>query len=509
MPKTLRQQRRPKLHLANGIDVIGTKEWREKVPPHLQIPLAKALAAMEANDLGTALKHFGECAELDPFSKPVLYFGGQAAAQGYFSLKQRDPHHPNLAEWRNIAETLVTVAYEVAPDDAVACHNAGRFLQDVGERDRAIGYYRHASLLDSTQVETWGNLGTAYYESGDVSKAWDAWTNALKHPAKHASGRLSQSYIQLRKGEYLEGWKNYGARWGDPAFLREYGRERDLGPRRWTGEDLPKSHRLLLHGEQGLGDHVQFARYIPLLIDRGINVVGLETRAPLKRWMQASFPTLDIFTRDLDPLPDFTHHCSTLDLPHLLGTTLETIPEPVNFSRYSYDRALKRSYWNVEYRCRFPESPLRVGIVWAGAAGNPADAMRSIAPEHLIHLADTKGVTWVNLQFAPDSFMVARSWLGANVVDGTEGITDTLDTAQVLRGLDLLITVDTLPAHLAGTLNVPTWVLHRFCREWRWLDQGESCPWYESVRSLTQPAPGDWPSLLTQVKQELDAMAPP
>lgn len=503
MPKTLKQQRKKTMVAVSGgesgISVVGTKRWNETVPVHLREPLAKALSFMEQNDLGQALWWFGECMQRMPAigweaqAKPVLYFGGQMAAQGYFSLKSREPHHPQLAEWRQMALDLVTAAYEAAPDDPVARHNAGRFLQDCGDDAAAIAHYRHTLLLDSTQVETWGNLGTALYQQGDPAEAWRCWDRCVSLDAEMASGRLSQAYIWLRKGEYQKGWAAYNDRWKDLVFQREYGRQAQLGPQHWLGEPLPKSHRLFLHGEQGLGDHIQFARYVPLLLERGINLVGLETRAVLSRWMEASFPDLPIFRRDETPLPSFTHHCSTLDLPGILGATLETIPPPIAPSlRAAFDPRDDRT--------------LRAGIAWEGAKGNPADDIRSIPPEHLIHLSDISGVTWVNLQFAPDASMTARAWLGKNVVDGTEGCRDTLDTAAVMRGLDLVICVDTATAHLAGTLGTPTWVLHRYCREWRWLDQGEASPWYPSIRSLTQPKPGDWTSLLQQVRAELETM---
>ncbi len=474
------------------VSMVGTKRWRETVPRHLQVPLAKALRAMEANDLAQALKWFGECAELDPFSKPVLYFGGQVAAQGYFALRGRDAQDPNLPQWREIAETLVRAAYEVAPDDAVACHNVGRFLQDVGDDTEAIRYYRHAIMLDSGQVETWGNLGTALYQTGDVEGAWQHWQKCIALPAELSSGKLAQSYIWLRNGNYKDGWAAFNERWKDLSFAQGYSRDKELGGIHWLGGTLPKKHALFLHGEQGLGDHVQFARFVRTAQAKGLNVVGLETRGILTRWMEAAFPDVLVITRDSDnPYPTFTHHCSTMDLPALLGTLVDYVPVPIRP--------------DVAPLCReqFVDT-LHVGIAWKGATGNTADAMRSINAEALRHLADIPGVTFVSLQFSPDAAIEGRAWLGRNFIDGTEGCQDVLDTAAVIRGLDMVISVDTLTAHLAGTLGIPTWILHRFCREWRWLDQGERSPWYPSVRNFTQSEPGNWDELLLRVRHELE-----
>jgi tetratricopeptide (TPR) repeat protein len=498
MPKT----KRLKLVKDAELAVAGTKEWRETVPVHLRAPLAKALSAMENNDMANALKWFGECAKIEPFSKPVLYFGGQCASQAYSTLKGENPNSPNLPQWRDIAETLTRAAFQVAPDDAIACHNVGRFLQDTDQDDEAAEFYRHALMLNPKLVETWGNLGTLLYQRGDVALAWEAWERCISLPPRVPSGSLTQSYIHLRKGDYIKGWQAYGERWNDIFFQRSYGRRNDLGPDHWLGGKLPKNHRLLVHGEQGLGDHVQFARYLPVLIEQGYNVVGLETRAVLKRWMEASFPDVPVFVRDGGPLPGFTHHVSSMDLPRILGTTLETIPPPIRPD-------VGESLWHGMRNGVTPRLSENycVGIAWEGAKGNPADSLRSIPAEHLGILADIPGVTWVSLQFSPDAALTGRAWLGKNFIDGTEGCSDTLDTAHVMRRCDFIICVDTLTAHMAGTLGMPTWILHRFAREWRFLDAGKDCPWYPTARSLTQSAPGDWPGLLRSVRTELERMA--
>lgn len=236
-----------------------------------------------------------------------------------------------------------------------------------------------------------------------------------------------------------------------------------------------------------MGDHVQFARYARRAKDDGYPIVGIETRKTLKRWMERAFPDIPIYARDEDALPEFSHHCSLMDLPHLTGWE---IPDPVPPP-------------NVEPRRLVTDGTKAIGLAWEGAKGNPADEIRSIPQEMLVHLADIPGVTWVSLQFAEDANIVGRSWLGKRFVDGTAGCTDVLDTASVMQGLDHVICVDTLTGHLAGTLGVPTTILHRFCREWRWLDAGTTAPWYPSVRSLTVPAPNDWAALLQQVRKEL------
>lgn len=482
---------------------VGSPAWKRSIPKHLRRDLATALAALDDNRLGEAMIAFGACCdaamaahpgatEPPPEIRPVLYFGAQGAKAAYFQLRGERPDSPELDQWRQCAEDLTMAHMEMSPADAVAAHNAATFLQDLGRDADALTLYRRAASLDAGLSETWGNMGTLYYQLGDVARAWGCWDQCLRTPTTGGMAAVNQAYIHLRKGEYAEGWAKYNQRWQDIEFVRGYGR-RDLSERKhWIGGTLPKSHRLYLHGEQGLGDHIQFARYVPVLQSMGYRIVGLETRSVLRRWMEASYPDVPIYVRDEEPPPAFSHHCSTMDLPGILGTTMETIPHLVR----PIPEPMRRVYVSASER--------RIGIAWQGATGNPSDSQRSIPADQLWHLADIPGVTWVSLQFGDNGAMVARSWLNAQ--DGTKGCADALDTAAVMRGLDLVVTVDTATAHMAGTLGVPTLLLHRFCREWRWGDitvTGERCPWYPSVRSLTQSRPSDWEELLLRVRAEL------
>lgn len=475
------------------LEIIGTATWRQTVPKHLATPLAKAIRAFENNQSAEACRWFGECTQLCrnwAEAKPIFYFGGQAAEQEFFRIKGHRPHDPLLNEWRAITESILRAAIECAPNDPVLLHRLGRFLHDLGDVDESEHLYWQAIKYDPTQVETYGNLGQLLYERGDEDRAWRMWRKALDLPGEKASARIAQSYIWLRLGMYKEGWAAFNDRWKDLMFVAGYGRkDLDAKGQHWLGEKLPRRHSLLLHGEQGLGDHVQFARYAKVLAEK-YNVVGLETRGILKRWMEACDLGMPIYERDKDELPKFTHHTSTMSLPGILNCE---IPAPV-------------APWepHVDELSPYARGYYRVGIAWEGAKGNMADRLRSIPSEQLAHLAGIPNVEWVNLVFDPTAPMTARAWLGAS--DGTWGCADTLDTAAVMRGLDLIVTVDTLTAHLAGTLGVPTIVLHRYCREWRWLDDsvsGTSCPWYPSVESWTQPNPGDWTGLLQRVRERL------
>ena len=475
---------------------VGTKHWKQAVPKHLAAPLKKALDASEAGNVGEALKWFGICANKceglnDPHIRPILYFGSQAASTAYFGLRGAGQEVPqaHLDQWKWCAKSLIEACWQVCPTDPVAAHNYGRFLHDCDDWEAAMGMYRMALQLKPEQVESWGNLGTAYANLGDRDAAARCWMKCTAFEPENPSGALAQAYVWLRNGDYVKGWKAWEHRWQDAEFGAGYGRK-ELTGIRWTGQPLKATDTLYVHGEQGLGDHVMFARYVPLLIERGITVVALETRPSLVRWMEDALPGVPIIARrdGADHIPEHTHHVSSMSLPYLLGSTTATVPQPVAPSLSRERPAAARK---------------RIALAWCGATGNPADNVRSVSAHDLQVLAGLD-VEWVNVQFTPDSDMILRSWLGTDTIDATATCKDVRDTAQVLVDCDLVVTVDTLTAHLAGSLGVPTIALHRFDREWRWFEaEPERSIWYPSHQQWTQELPYDWASLLQRVRAEL------
>lgn len=464
-----------------GIDAIV------QLNPKFGKPLKKGIDAMDRGDLLEAMRNFTECAYIDPTNKALLHFGAPAVERAYFSLARSENPPPieQLNQWRDFAYTLMAAGAEAFPDDPVMQHNVGKFLQDEGHDDASIPWYRKALALKRDLVESWGNLGTALYSLGDVEQAEVCWSRCAAFAATDASGKMTQGYIWLRRGDYIRGWTALNARWEDRTFGLTYGR-RDLLGKPWTGQPLKKGESVLLHGEQGLGDHVQFARYIPLMLARGIRVAGLETRAPLLRWFGECLPVA-VVLRDKDPLPKYTHHAPLMSLPGLLKVWDPPAPLAPTV-------AAKRIEPEITDR-------KRIGLVWSGTTGNQVDAVRSLPPEMLRHLADWPGVTWVPLQYDPTGTldMVARSWLGANV-QLTSGYADVYGLAEIMKGLDAVVSVDTLACHVAGSIGVPCYVLHRFNREWRWGQATETTPWYPSHRMLTQSKPGDWTEVLERLR---------
>lgn len=292
----------------------------------------------------------------------------------------------------------------------------------------------------------------------------------------HARCALGMSL--LRRGELTqEAWTLYDSRAGLIGVKTWPSPER-----RWTGGDIA-GRTLLVHAEQGFGDTLQFARFLPLIADRGAKVI-LALQPALRRLM-ADVPGADLVVNGggTAELPQFDLYCPLLSLPGILGTTLETIPPPLQIPipAPAADR---------------PEE-FQVGLVWAGNGVFVDDSRRSVDPALLAPLGGIAGVTFHNLQFG------AKTLPLPGMVDAMDRVKDFADTATLIAGLDLVIAVDTSVAHLAATMGKPVWLLSRKSGCWRWLEDRPDSPWYPSVRLYRQSRVGDWEGVLQQVCQHL------
>jgi hypothetical protein len=266
-------------------------------------------------------------------------------------------------------------------------------------------------------------------------------------------------------------------------------RPRDFAQPLWNGEDIG-NRVLLISTEYGYGDTIQFCRYVPLIASRAR--VVLEVQRPLLRLLSGIKGVAQVVAYG-DPLPPFDFYCPLLNLPRLLGTTLETIPAQVPY--LSADRE-KVAAWHERLT---GYQGLRVGLAWAGNPDLPRDRQRSIALDRLAILASVRGVVFVSLQKGEAATQTRSPTLDMVVYDWTDALDDFVETAALIEAVDLVISVDTSIVHLAGALGKPVWLLNRFDTCWRWLlDRGDS-PWYPTLRQFRQPRRDDWDSVLQQV----------
>jgi hypothetical protein len=299
----------------------------------------------------------------------------------------------------------------------------------------------------------------------------------------------------LLLGRLAEGFAEYEHRLAPrPAHIP--------GPPVWRGEPL-EGWTILLHAEQGIGDTIQFVRYLPEVARRGAGRVLLAAPPTFARLL-AGLPGLDALVRPEDRAEVRAHvHCPLLSLPHVLGTTtVETIPAPTPYLR-AEPAALTR------WRERLADlRGLRVGLVWAGNPRHQNDRNRSIAPERLAPLLRVRGVSWVSLQLgAPVERLREQAPEGAVLVDIAPELTDLAETAAAIVQLDLVVAVDTAVAHLAGALGRPVWVLLPAVPDWRWLLGREDSPWYSTMRLFRQQRAGDWDGVVARIAAALEALA--
>jgi tetratricopeptide (TPR) repeat protein len=376
-------------------------------------------------------------------------------------------------------------ALAVSPDHPDAHNNLGIALIDLGRRAQAITHHERAVALQPGRAELHYNLGSVLQRQGLYAEALACYGRALALNPAYAKAHLNRSLALLLRGEFDEGWQEYEWRYAVNVYDRKF--ERPL----WSGEPLGGAS-ILIHAEQGLGDTLQFIRYIPSVTERGGRVV-LEVPASLVRLARTIPGPAEVVAAG-DPLPTFECHCPLLSLPRVFKTNLATIPNAVPYLRVPADAA-------AGWAERIPTMPgLRVGVVWAGTTVGAIDL------QLLQSLWEVDGITWFSLQVGDRSGDIS-SLAGVEMTDLSPWLTDFAETAAAVCRLDLVISVDTSVAHLAGALGRPTWLLLRYPPEWRWLLDRDDSPWYPTARLFRQRKEGDWPCVAREVATALAQMA--
>jgi tetratricopeptide (TPR) repeat protein len=378
------------------------------------------------------------------------------------------------------------------PDFAEGWNNLGLvlgLLDDLGPAEAAL---RQALKLNPRHGHAWRNLGNVLLYACRVDEAIGAYRAAYAAEPAMDSARNSESVALLLAGNLADGWRAYEHRY---AARSAQELERFAGARRWRGEPLAGC-RIMVHAEQGLGDMIHFARYLPLLAARGAEV-HVELPASLRELL-GGMPGVRATYAQGEALPAFDFNCPMMSLPLAFGTTLESIPCQVP---YLVAPEADRSAWLA----RIPPGPgRRIGVIWAGSSLHENDHRRSIGLARFQRLFEAH---------PHDQFFClqkARSKEDAAVLGEFDNVTDLApflgtfaDSASAIARLDLVITVDTSVAHLAGALGVPFWVLLPFSPDWRWLLNRPDSPWYPSATLIRQRQPGDWESVLSEVASRL------
>jgi tetratricopeptide (TPR) repeat protein len=393
-------------------------------------------------------------------------------------------------------------------DDAIACHrqavainphyaealnSLGYALYAQGHAQEAMQCYRQALHLDPSNPEAHNNLGIALFEQGRFAEAEESYGQAMRCNPDHKIALWNRSVLRLLQGDLPGGWPDYEHRFARPGLV-----PRSFTQPRWDGAPL-LGKTILVHAEQGLGDALQFTRYLPMVHRRGGKVI-FECHPPLFNLIKG-MADVDQVIRIGDPFPDFDVQISLLSLPGLFGTTLATIPADVP---YLHPKPELVERWRRELAAvAGGAGSKKVGIVWQGNPKNPKDRYRSLPLKLFEPMAKVQGVKLVSLQVGAGTEQLAGN--AFPIIDLGRGFDpDSLDDlAAAIASLDLVVTVESGVAHLAGALGAPTWTLLPFVPDWRWLLERSDCPWYPTMRLYRQRQPGEWPDVLARIVQDL------
>jgi tetratricopeptide (TPR) repeat protein len=388
------------------------------------------------------------------------------------------------------AVTCYRRALVLKPDYAEAHYNLGVTLSDQGKLAEAVACYRQALARQPDYAGAHNNLGVTLSDQGKLAEAAACYRQALARQPDYAEAHWNQSLLKLLTGNFERGWAEYEWR---SKIKEQYFQQRHFSQPLWDGQPLAGS-TILLHAEQGLGDTIQFIRYAALVKER-VGTVLVECQPRLMDLLQGSAGIDQLVARGA-ALPPFGVQIPLLSLPAIFGTTLATVPAHFRYLRADSKRVAR---WGKELASL---SGFRIGIAWQGDPKNTKDRQRSILLTQFESLAKIDDVCLVSLQKGPGAGQLldlAGRFAVRDLGDRLDAEAAFIDTAAVMMSLDLIVTVDTAVAHLAGALGVPVWLALPLVPDWRWLLEREDSPWYPTMRLFRQRRPGDWSEVFERI----------
>jgi Flp pilus assembly protein TadD len=455
------------------------------------------------------------------------------ASSIYRAILQRQPDHPSALHYLGVAEaasgkfdaaqSFMERSLRVAPRNLQFIENYASLLVQTGNCDaaipvcqrglalnpanpqllyveavalvrlnrlpEAIAQFDRVLTLQPNNIVALNERGSALAQVRRFEEALASFAKALSFNPQYAEAHFNEALCRLLRGDLARGLEQYEWRW-EIAAARPH--KRDFRRPRWTGKEDLAGKSILLHAEQGFGDTIQFCRYVPLVAARSGRVI-LEVQQQLRGLMQLSFEQTTIVAKG-DPLPDFDMHCPLVSLPLAFGTRNETIPSDIPYLRAPSPARIDKK-----------QSGLRIGLVWSGSTTNLNGRNRSMSLTTLLPLLKLNA-TFVSLQKdvgADDAKVLAAHGellhVGSPLVDFT-------DTAERIADLDLVISIDTSVAHLAGAMGKPVWVFLAFVPDWRWFLDRDDNPWYPSARLFRQDNSRAWDGVVARVAAALEVL---
>ena len=433
---------------------------------------------MAMGEIGSAELHFRRAIAIDPRYSAAWYNLG--------NLLYDAQRHAEAVE-------CFRTAIELRPELNSAYNNLGLALVELGRHDEAIEFYERAIKNDPVFVDAYTHLGIALVALRRCDEGVQAYKRALALDANSVDANWNLGLCLMLQGDLENGWDRLEWRWRHPSFakrVRHYSQ-----PYLGKGHDV-RGKTVLIYGEQGLGDTLHFCRYVPLLAHAGAEV-KLEVQAPLIPLLSQLEGVKKIYALAESEPGKFDYHCSVLSLPRAFGTDLGSIPTTIPYLRSNFRVAEK---WAASLgKKRKP----RIGLVWSGNPEQADDKYRSMPFSVIAALIDER-FDWISLQKDVRSSDVDLLHTTKNILPLGYKLGDFSETAGLIDNLDLVISVCTSVAHLAGAMGKPLWVLLSYNAEWRWLLDRPESPWYPTARLFRQNAMCDWTNVIADVRSQLN-----
>jgi FKBP-type peptidyl-prolyl cis-trans isomerase 2 len=372
-----------------------------------------------------------------------------------------------------------------------AHYNLGVAFKEKGKSDEAVLCFQRVIHLNPDHSGAYYNLGGMHVSEGKYEEAVQCYHKALELKPDYAEAHWNVALINLLHGQFEEGWKGYEWRWK----LEGISIQRKFSRPQWEGSDI-SGRTILIYAEQGFGDTIQFIRYAPLITQRGARVI-VECQKELASLISRVKGVDQVIVQG-EPLPDFDVYCPLLSLPLVFNTNIKNIPADIP---YIHTDPLLINKWRDKINS--DNKKIKIGLSWSGDPAFKSDTIRSCNLEDFSPLAHLESIELYSLQIGQASDQIRNSPGGIHLVDYTDSIHDFADTAAFIANLDLVISVDTAVAHLAGALGWPVWIILPFAPDWRWMLDREDSPWYPTMKLFRQPLKSDWGSVMHRIEDFL------
>jgi len=472
------------LYNISGVCYAGLGQLETAVKCYEQALAIKSDYAEAHSNLGITLKELGQLEAAVKHYKHALTIKPDCAEA-----------HNNLGiSFQGLGQLEAAVKhYEQAlafkPNYAEAHINLANVLKELGQLEAAVMYSEKALAINPNFSEAHYNLGNALTELNQLEAAIKRYERALAINPEYAEAKWNLSLSQLVTGSFKAGWLNYESRWQKKDFEPE----RHYPQPFWDGSSLV-GQTLFLYPEQGMGDAIQFIRYVKVLSTKTTQII-VECPKSLYR-LFSTIPEINVLLTKEDALPDFDFYAPLLSLPGILNTTLKTIPVNIPYLLIAD---------HIVSPIVIQSKVLNIGIVWAGSSAHQNDKNRSINLSFFSAITNIQNTQFYSLQVTDRRTDLYQDDFASQIIDVGKHLGDYAETATIINQLDLIITVDTSVAHLAGAMGKPVWVLLPFAPDWRWLLDRNDSPWYPSMRLFRQQERGNWTPVFNKVRQALEA----